>query len=182
MDLQIISGTNRPGNLSLGIAEQYQHLLQMEGLVTDLFSLESLPPEFLQSDLYGNRSDAFLDINNRIIATRHLLFIVPEYNGSIPGILKLFIDACDYPESFRNKEVWMVGLSVGRFGNRQGLRHLGEIMDFLGSKVDPSPMFLVNLKSKIAVNGWIEEALSKEEILNHAKRISNRILLDKELP
>lgn len=175
MDLQIISGTNRPGNLSIGVARQYAQLLKAGGIDSNLFSLESLPEDFLSSDLYGNRSQSFQEINQQILSTPHLLFVVPEYNGSIPGILKLFIDACDYPQSFRNKEVWMVGLSAGRSGNRVGCLHLRDIMNFLGSTVDQEPLLLYGLKEKVGENGWVKDPKSKAEVESHARRIQDRI-------
>ncbi len=176
MDLQIISGTNRPGNLSIGVARQYAQLLNEGGVNSNLFSLESLPGDFLSTDLYGNRSQSFLEINQQILSTPHLLFVVPEYNGSIPGILKLFIDACDYPQSFRNKEVWMVGLSAGRSGNRVGCQHLSDIMNFLGSKVHEEQLLLYGLKEKVGEDGWVNDPESRKEVETHAQRIQDRII------
>ena len=177
MDLQIISGTNRPGNLSMGIATQYQDLLENGGVKTDLLSLSSLPANFLESDLYGCRSESFSVINRRILDSSHVLFIVPEYNGSIPGILKLFIDACDYPSSFKDTFIWMAGLSAGTSGNAQGVRHLGEIMTFLGAEIDPQPILLRSLRSnKISDQGWVSDPAMVTDLEGHVERITGRIL------
>src|SRR5690606_40758391 len=58
--------------------------------------LEDLPADLLVSDLYGARSEAFTRILDQIGESRKIIFIIPEYNGSFPGVLKLFMDACEY--------------------------------------------------------------------------------------
>ena len=47
------------------------------------------------------------------------MFVVPEYNGSLPGVLKHFIDCWKYPESFHHRPVCYVGISSSGSG---GLR------------------------------------------------------------
>jgi len=161
MNLQIISGTNRPGNLSIGIARQYLTRMTQNGVPAQLINLEDLPHGFLDSDLYGNRSPEFQIIQEQVGKSQHFLFVVPEYNGSIPGILKLFIDACDYPATFKNKEVWLVGISAGESGNPKGLNHLTDIMHYLGATVHPARALFPKIREKICAEG---EIVTPEEV------------------
>jgi chromate reductase len=119
----IISSTNRPGSSTLKLAEYYKKQLAAKGLETGLLSLTQLPSNIVETDLYGKRSEAFTAIQNIITATDKFLFIIPEYNGSYPGILKVFIDACSFPESFYDKKAALVGLSSGKYGNIRGIDH-----------------------------------------------------------
>src|SRR5690606_21689357 len=88
----IISGTNRNRSNSLKVARFYQKQLEKKGAEFDILSLEDLPANIAQTDLYGNRSEDFALIQEKISAAKLFVFIIPEYNGSYPGILKLFID------------------------------------------------------------------------------------------
>ena len=104
----IISGTNRPNSNTYKLAKYYQKTLTDKGLATDFLSLSDLPETLITSDLYGQRSEAFQKIQDRITKAQKFLFVIPEYNGSFPGILKLLIDACKFPDSFSDKKVALV--------------------------------------------------------------------------
>src|SRR5471030_865983 len=99
----IISGTNRPASWTMKLATCYQRRLREKGLDAGLLSLTQLPGTLIESDLYGKRSTAFEPIQDIITQTEKFLFIIPEYNGSLPGVLKVFMDACSFPESFYEK-------------------------------------------------------------------------------
>jgi NAD(P)H-dependent FMN reductase len=62
------------------------------------------------------------------------IIVSPEYNGSIPGILKLMIDSCD-PDLFKGKKVALVGVATGRAGNLRGMDHLTDILHYLQAEV-----------------------------------------------
>ena len=63
------------------------------------------------------------------------VFIVPEYNGSFPGVLKTFIDGLEYPNTFKNKKCALVGLSSGVQGGGLALSHLTDIFNYCGMNV-----------------------------------------------
>src|SRR5687767_3415714 len=113
MQFVIVSGTNRPDNLSLRVARLCQGILQEKGLNAELLDLEQLPREIAFDYLDARSSDGFLPYQSLVDRSQHFIFVAPEYNGSIPGILKLFIDACEYPESFKGKTAALVGIAAG---------------------------------------------------------------------
>ena len=127
----IISGTNRPNSKTFNIAKCYQQLLNRKSIENEILSLSDLPPNILETDLYGRRSTAFEPIQQKVSDAEMFIFIAPEYNGSIPGALKLFIDCCTFPISFYHKKVALVGLSSGRYGNIRGIDHLTGICHYL---------------------------------------------------
>jgi len=92
--ITIVSGTNRPNSNTLKVSRYYLRALQQLGQEAQLFSLESLPENIITSDLYGKRSAEFEPIQELVANTDKFMFIIPEYNGSFPGVLKTFIDAC----------------------------------------------------------------------------------------
>lgn len=135
--ITIISGTNREGSNTLKLAEYYQKQLSDKGYEAGILSLTQLPDELIRTDLYGNRSEAFQPIQDIVSLTSKFLFIFPEYNGGFPGILKTFVDACQFPESFYGKKAALVGLSSGKYGNVRGVEHFTGICHYINLHVMP---------------------------------------------
>ena len=159
--ITIISGTNRQGSNTLKVAKFYQKELAQKGLETNLLNLQQLPENFIASDLYGNRSSEFEVIQQQISQTQKFLFIIPEYNGSFPGVLKTFIDACSFPESFYDKKACLVGVSSGKYGNIRGIEHFNGVCAYLHLNVMPLRLHIANIKAELDEN----ENLYKEDTL-----------------
>src|ERR1700759_635830 len=131
----VISSTNRPGSSTLKLAQYYQNKLHEKGVEAGVLSLARLPPNLVETDLYGERSAAFDPIQDIITKTQKFLFVIPEYNGSFPGVLKVFIDACSFPKSFYDKKAALVGLSSGKYGNIRGIDHFTGVCHYLHLQV-----------------------------------------------
>lgn len=169
----IISGTNRPNSNTLKVANYYQRTLIAKGLESNVFSLEDLPDNLIASDLYGNRSEAFLSIQEIITNTSKFLFIIPEYNGSFPGVLKTFIDACNFPESFYDKKAALVGISSGKYGNIRGIDHFGGVCSYLHLNVLPLRIHISTIKSELNENG----DFFKEDTLKFSHQQMDKFIL-----
>lgn len=152
MDL-IISGTNREGSNSLLIAKYYQKALLQKGYKTEILSLTDLPENIITSDLYGKRSEAFKKIQEKVFAAKKFIFVIPEYNGSFPGVLKTFIDACIFPDSFYNKKAALVGLSNGRYGNVRGLEHFTGTANYCHLHILPLKIYLPAVSNELDAEG-----------------------------
>ena len=133
----IIIGTNRPNSVSKKIGIYYQNLLTDLGEDSRLIELAELPEDFAFSALYHNsgKNEHFNEFQKIIDTTKKFVFIVPEYNGSFPGILKTFFDGLRYPDSFNHKKAALVGVSSGVLGNAVGLGHLNDILSYMGTDV-----------------------------------------------
>lgn len=155
--ITIISATNRPNSNTLKIATNYAQLLENQGVDSKVLTLESLPVNFISSDLYNNRSEAFQKLlNEYIIPVQKFVVISPEYNGSFPGVLKVFLDAFP-PELNRGKKVALVGVSSGRGGNIRGMEHLTGIFNYLGLHVHHHKLAISNVLSLLDDNGTIKD-------------------------
>lgn len=145
----IISGTNRKRSNSFKVARFYQKQLAKKGVNFDILSLEDLPANIAQTDLYGNRSEAFARIQEKISAAKLFVFIIPEYNGSYPGILKLFIDACAYPTSFHHKKAALVGVSSGKYGNIRGVDHFTGVCNYMRMHILPLKIHIPLIQNEL---------------------------------
>lgn len=131
--MTIISGTNRPGSNSGKVARQYQQLLAQKGITTRLINLEEWT--------ITGRSEEFEQLENESLApAEKFIFVSPEYNGSIPGVLKMMIDQTSYRKVWPGKKALLVGVSTGRAGNLRGMDHLASILGHLGVYVHPNQL------------------------------------------
>lgn len=129
--ITVISGTNREDSHTEKIARHYEKVLKAKGEHVNYLSLKELPSDFISTDLYGKRSEAFQQIIDKDIANQHkFVFVSPEYNGSFAGVLKVFLDAVP-PRLWADNKACLVGVSSGRAGNLRGLEHLTNILNYL---------------------------------------------------
>lgn len=133
----IVCGTNRNDSVSFQIALIYQDLLREKGITSQLLDLKELPADFAYTALYekAGTNPQFNHYRDVMEKADKFVFIVPEYNGSFPGILKTFIDGLKYPATFRDKKCAMVGLSSGIQGAGLALSHLTDIFHYCGTTV-----------------------------------------------
>jgi len=161
--IKIIVGTNRKNSVSKTIAELYQSILKERGEESEILELEHLPGDFIDNALYENngKHELFNEFHDQLVGGKKFVFIVPEYNGSFPGILKTFIDGMTYPNTFSNKKCALVGISSGIGGGGIAMSHLTDIFHYLG-------MHVLALKPKLAK---IESNMSDN-------LLTNRLYLD----
>ncbi|WP_026998372.1 NADPH-dependent FMN reductase [Eisenibacter elegans] len=133
----VIVGTNRPNSLSRSFAEYYVDLLEAAQVAVQLLDLSQLPEDFIFSALYQNsgKNPAFQPFQEMIDQSERLVFVIPEYNGSFPGVLKAFVDGLRYPDTLQGKKVALVGLGSGIQGASLALSHWGDILSYLEANV-----------------------------------------------
>ena len=143
--ITIISGTDRKDGLTHILAKHYYQTIQLKTPEKVLlYSLEDLPSDVFGSAMYqkDTLAKSFKAIEETyLIPAEKLLFVIPEYNGSYPGILKLFVDACSIRSKmsvFKNKKAALVGVATGRAGNIRGLEHFTSVMMFMNVTVLPN--------------------------------------------
>lgn len=154
----LISSTNRQDALTRIITDIYADILRKLSVDTEIIDLQLLPEDFAFTALYDNagKNMEFNRFRTIMAESKKFVFIVPEYNGSFPGVLKTFIDGLKFPHTFTNKKCALVGLSAGIQGAGLGLSHLTDIFNYCG-------MHVLALKPKLA---RIEENMLDGEITN----------------
>ncbi len=120
--ITIVSGTNRKDNNTKKVALEYQKLLAEKNMESKVLALD-------EYNVY-ERDEAFVTMENEYLkGAEKIIFVLPEYNGSFPGVLKMMIDNSDVKTAWPNKKALLVGVASGRAGNLRGLEHLtGSLM------------------------------------------------------
>lgn len=150
----IISGSNRVGSFSEKVAIEYQRLLKERNIKSDILTLVNM-------DVLS-RTPAFLQTEKDIlIPTQKFIFIVPEYNGTFPGVLKAMIDNTDIKKVWYNKKALLTGISSGRAGNLRGLDHLSASLQFLKMNVHHNKLPISSIEKVIDSNGHFNDGTKK---------------------
>lgn len=170
--ITLISGTNRKNSRTLLLTRHYKSVLDDKGIENQIVDLCDLPSNIIDTDLYGNRSSEFQKIQDLITQSSKFIFILPEYNGSFPGILKLFIDACKFPESFKYKKAALVGHSTGKYGNIRGVEHFTGVCNYIGLNVLPLRIHIPYIQHELDP----ENKLFKEDTLKFSNQQINEFI------
>ncbi|HMT30791.1 MAG TPA: NAD(P)H-dependent oxidoreductase, partial [Bacteroidia bacterium] len=127
--ITIISGTNKADSLTRVISSIYYNRLRSLDSRTRFLSLEDINYNFITGTMYHKHESGIERLQEQIFnPSKKFVFVVPEYNGSIPGVLKLLIDALDVRPAFSGKKAALTGIATGRAGNLRGLDHMSSIL------------------------------------------------------
>jgi chromate reductase, NAD(P)H dehydrogenase (quinone) len=138
----IISGTNRPGSNTRKVTAHVEAIYKALGVKIHLLDLAAMPPEIFSPTSYAEKPASFAKFTDAILAADGLVVVTPEYNGSIPGVLKYFIDMLPFPESFERRPVCFVGLSAGIWGALRPVEQLQAIFGYRNAYVFPERVFM----------------------------------------
>ncbi len=170
--ITIVSGTNRKNSVTKRIALHYQSVLTSKNIETDLVDLADLPHDFTESALYNNqgKNSQFNTFQEQMGKGEKFLFVIPEYNGSFPGVLKAFLDGLKFPNTLKGKKCAMIGVSSGVQGGVMAMSHLTDIFNYLGMSVFASKPKLMNIES-LMLDGELIDPNSIQRINEQAEAL-----------
>ena len=173
--ITIISSTNRLGSMTLKVAKETSLLLnELPDKKVKLLDLAEINFENLNTPSYQSNSNYANTVRNEfLMPAQQFVFIIPEYNGSFPGILKYFIDVistADLNNTFHNKTALLIGVSQGRAGNLRGLTHFASILMHMNVKVIPQSLSLSTIGNKVNEKGTLNDA-TKTRIIKQLQLI-----------
>ena len=138
----IIAGTNRTDSKTLRVADLYYKLLSAHGDEVQLLSLENKQ--------VWERGPSMLAIETQyLIPAQKFIIIMPEYNASFPGILKMMIDNSDVKKCWWYKKAALVGISDGRAGNLRGIEHMTAILHYMKVNVHYNKLLLSRINDEM---------------------------------
>ncbi len=138
-----IAGSLRVGSYNRGLIEAAKELAPPT-MSVESFDLTAIP--IYNEDLRQAGLPApVVDLRARIASADALLIATPEYNYSIPGMLKNAIDWASRPpdQPFDQKPVAIMGASPGRLGTARAQYHLRQCFVFLNAFVINKPEVMV---------------------------------------
>jgi len=171
--ITVISGTNRKDSECLKFAKIYQEMLSRQSEESvHLLALEQIPHDWFHQQMYVQPSESLIRLQDEyILPAQKFAFVIPEYNGGVPGALKLFIDACtarEYTSNFKNKKAALLGVASGRAGNLRGMEHLTGVLNYLGTTVMPNKLPISRIGDLKDKSGEIADAQTLKVMEQHA--------------
>ncbi len=159
--ITVISGTNRRDSMTLRVAKLYYAMLKEKHDDVQLLSLEQLK--------VWERGEELLKVEKELlIPTQKFVFVMPEYNGSFPGILKTMIDNSDIKKCWWHKKAMMAGVADGRAGNLRGMEHMTNILHYPKMNVLYNKVPISRINDEVSKEGVIlkpaTEQVIKEQI------------------
>jgi chromate reductase, NAD(P)H dehydrogenase (quinone) len=165
----VICGTDRPDSNSMRVARVCARIYEHIGAEAGILNLQDVDPQWLTGSAYGSnvpQLEALLQQHLR--GVQRLVMVVPEYNGSFPGILKYFMDACDHGE-WKGKKVALVGVASGRGGNLRGADHLTGVLHYLGSDVLSKKVYISQVFQQLTPTGELSDPATLNELRTQAE-------------
>lgn len=161
----LISGTNRPDSSTVRVAGRVEQLYRQARVRCELLNLEHLPLDIFTPDAYARKPADFLPLQEKVLDAAGLHLVLPEYNGSFPGVLKYFIDLLKFPESFERKPVAFVGVTSGSWGALRAVEQLQLVFGYRHAHLYPERVFISDVRQKYPPGGAIADQALDERLL-----------------
>jgi chromate reductase len=156
--ITLIVGTNRPGSNTRKVAAHTESFYAELKVPLHVLDLAKLPPEIFSPASYAEKPKSFQPFAAAVLQSAGLHVVTPEYNGSVPGVLKYFIDMLKFPESFEQKPVCFTGLAAGIWGALRPVEQLQAIFGYRNAHIFPVRVFLPQINNLLDASGKIKDA------------------------
>jgi len=176
------AGSLRVGSYNRALLRAATELLP-DGTTLEIFDLNGIPP--FNQDLEMNMFAKVKEFKSKIREADAILIATPEYNYSVPGVLKNAIDSASRPygdNPFNDKPVAIISASVGMLGGARAQYHLRQTFIFLNMYPINTPEVIVPFaQNKFDANGkLIDEDTRRflkqllENLANWTKRLRQK--------
>jgi chromate reductase len=170
-----IAGSLRDGSYNRAALRAAQRLVP-EGVSLETFDIAAIPP--YNQDEETRPSLALTELKRRIRAADAIVFATPEYNYSIPGVLKNAIDCASRPygdNAWAGKPAAIMSASAGAFGGMRAQYHLRQSMVFLDMHPLNRPEVAIAHAAKaFGADGRLTDETSRKLIAELLARLAQR--------
>lgn len=165
MHLLGISGSLRKNSFNTAALRACQGLLP-EGVTLSIFDIAPIP--LYNEEVYAKGfPPAVEDFRQQIAAADAIVFATPEYNYSIPGVLKNAIDWASRPpeQPFENKPIALIGATPGGLGTSRSQYHLRQVFIYLNGLLMNRPEVMISsAPSKFDSHGQLIDAATSAQL------------------
>lgn len=162
LKIAVIVGSLRKESFNAALAEGLIRLAPSTLQFTKL-RIDDLPLYNQDSD--ANQADSVKRLKSEVAAADGVLFVTPEYNRSVPGVLKNAIDNASRPygkSAWAGKPAGVIGASIGSIGTALAQQHLRNILAYLDMPVLGQPEAFVHAKEGLFESNGDIAAASRE--------------------
>jgi chromate reductase len=147
--------------------------LTPEGAAVEIFEIDGIPG--FNQDEEQNPPEKVVELKRRIREADAILFVTPEYNYSVPGVLKNAIDWASRPygdSAWDGKPAAIMGASVGAIGTARAQYHLRQMFVFLNMfPLNQPEVMISNASERFDQAGNLTDEATKEYIRKLLKNL-----------
>ena len=147
--IAVVVGSLRKDSFNKKLAKALEKLFPADFSFTTV-RIDDLP--LYNQDDDANPAEQVKRLKGEITAAQGLLFVTPEYNRSLPGVLKNAIDHASRPygqNAWAGKAAGVIGISVGAIGTALAQQHLRNILAYLDVPVLGQPEAFIQAKEGV---------------------------------
>ncbi len=160
-----IAGSLRKGSYNRAALRAAQQLAPSDARI-EIFELDGIPP-FNQDD-ESRPPERVIQFKKMIRADDAILFMTPEYNYSIPGVLKNAIDWASRPygdNAWDGKPVAVAGSSIGSIGSARAQYHLRQVFVYLNMYPLNAPeLMIANAPKRFDERGMLTDEDTRKRL------------------
>jgi chromate reductase len=169
-----IAGSLRKASFNRAALRAAQQLVP-GGATLEIFDLDGIP--VFNQDEETHPPERVMQFKQRIRAADAILIVTPEYNYSIPGVLKNAIDWASRPygdSAWEGKPVAVMGASVGAQGTSRAQYHLRQVFVFLNMyPLNRPEVMITNASQRFDDQG----NLTDEETKAHVRKLLEALVV-----
>jgi chromate reductase len=171
--IAVVVGSLRRDSFNRQLAQGLARLAP-QGMEFVQVRIDDLP--LYNQDDDARQAEPVRRLKSEIAAAQGVLFVTPEYNRSIPGVLKNAIDHASRPygqSAWAGKPAAVIGISVGSIGTAVAQQHLRNVLAYLDMPALGQPeMFLQNKPGLFAADGSIAADDTKQFLQKFLERFA----------
>src|SRR5215210_5229053 len=169
MKILAISGSLRRGSHNTQLL-QAAAAAAPDGIEIELYEeLKEIPPYDADDDVPGNRPEPVERLKQALAAADAVLIATPEYNSSIPGVLKNALDWASRPlaeSPVRNKPAAVLSSSTGMFGGVWAAAETRKVLAALGARTLEETVAIAKADERLANGVDAELLLELREVVD----------------
>jgi chromate reductase len=166
------AGSLRKGSYNRALLQAASGMMPVNSRL-EVFDLDGIPP--FNQDYESDPPEKVKEFKKKIRSADAILIATPEYNYSIPGVLKNAIDWASRPfgdNAWMGKPVAIMGASTGRFGTVRAQYHLRQCFVFLGMlPVNHPEVMISNAKDSFDEFGRLKDARTQQLLAELIKQL-----------
>lgn len=165
-NIAVIVGSLRKESFNARLAEGLMRLAPGHFTFTRL-RIDDLP--LYDQDDDADQAEPVKRLKSEIAAADAVLFVTPEYNRSVPGVLKNAIDHASRPygqSAWAGKPAGVIGASIGSIGTAMSQQHLRNILAYLDMPTLGQPEAFIHVKDGLFEDNGDIGAGSREFLQN----------------
>ncbi len=170
MRIALLIGSLRDGSYNARVADAMTRLAPPEAEFVHC-RIDDLPPYNQDDD--KNQAPSVQRLKDEIASADGVMFATPEYNRSVPGVLKNALDHASRPYglgAWAGKPAGIIGVSVGQIGTATAQQHLRNILAYLDMPTLGQPEVYLQ---------WTDELIDEQGHIGEGSREFLRGWMDK---